>query len=66
MRALRDKCREYRSRGVDVCWLIDPARKTVEVFEEGREGVELEGGATLASEKVPDFSMPVAELWVEP
>jgi Uma2 family endonuclease len=65
LRDLREKCREYRSRGVDVCWLVDPGRKTVEVFEGDREGVQLEGGATLATAKVPGFSMPVAELWVE-
>lgn len=65
MRSLRDKCREYRSRGIEVCWLIDPIQRSVEVFEEGREGVEIEAGAVLASEKIPGFSMPIADLWAE-
>jgi Uma2 family endonuclease len=63
MASLQEKCREYRSRGVDVCWLIDPTRRTVEVFEDGREGVELAADGVLASEKIPGFSLPIVELW---
>lgn len=63
MASLRDKCREYRSRGIDVCWLIDSVRRTVEVFEDGREGVELEAGATLVNEQIPGFSLQIADLW---
>ena len=63
LRDLREKCREYRSRGVDVCWLIDPARRTVEVFEAGREGESLPADGTLESPAVPGFSMAVTDLW---
>ncbi|MFN0094530.1 MAG: Uma2 family endonuclease, partial [Dehalococcoidia bacterium] len=38
MTAQREKCRYYRRYGVAVCWLFDPASRTVEVFEEGRDG----------------------------
>jgi len=63
IRTLREKCAEYRSRGVDVCWLIDPMRRSVEVFDEGREGLELPADGTLESEHVPGFSLPISELW---
>lgn len=63
MATLRDKCREYRSRGIDVCWLIDPVRRTVEVFEDGREGIELVPDGELSSDRMPGFSLAVSELW---
>lgn len=65
MRSLREKCTEYRSRGIDVCWLIDPAGRTVEVFEEGREGIQLDVDAALATRKLPGFSIQISELWAE-
>jgi len=65
MRSLREKCAEYRSRGIDVCWLVDPIRRSVEVFEDAREGVELADDAVLVSEKIAGFSLPIAELWSE-
>ena len=60
---LRAKCHEYRARGVDVCWLIDPGHRTVEVFEAGREGEMLAGDGVLESAAVPGFRMAVQELW---
>jgi Uma2 family endonuclease len=60
---LRDKCREYRAHGVDACWLIDPYRRTVEAFEDGREGEVLLAGATLESRYVPGLQVEVASLF---
>ncbi len=65
MSSLREKCREYRSRGIDVCWVIDPTRRTVEVFEEGREGVELSEDGVLNTDLIPGFSLPISDLWSE-
>ena len=63
MDAQRAKCRAFRQNGVDVCWLIDPETRTVEVFEGDRDGVPLASGGALTSVHLPDFVLPLAELW---
>jgi Uma2 family endonuclease len=63
LNSLRAKCRYYRAHDVDVCWLVDPAARTVEVYEEGREGETLGPGATLTSPALPGFSLPLASLF---
>jgi Uma2 family endonuclease len=60
---LRGKCEFYRRNGVDAAWLVDPESRTVEVFEEGREGVVLRDDATLTSPVLPDFELPLRELF---
>ncbi len=39
MASQRRKCRWFREHGVEVCWLIDPVSRTVEVLEGDRDGV---------------------------
>ena len=63
MPELRRKCRSFRANGVDVCWLIDPYRRWVEVFEGERDGVRLPADAALETAIMPGFSVPLAELW---
>jgi Uma2 family endonuclease len=63
MNELREKCREYRARGIDAAWLIDPERRRVEVFEDERDAEPLAADASLESRYVPGFSLPVASLW---
>jgi Uma2 family endonuclease len=60
---LRTKCRFYRANGVDVCWLADPATRTVEVFEGERDAVRLPADATLESPLLRGFSVPLAKLF---
>lgn len=60
---LRAKCREYRERGVDVCWLIDPGARSVEVFDSARDGDQLQPGASLESAAMPGFALALDELW---
>jgi Uma2 family endonuclease len=60
---MRAKCREYRHRGVDVVWLVSSARRSVEVFEEGRDGDVLVGGAVLDSPHLPGFAVSLPELF---
>jgi Uma2 family endonuclease len=60
---LREKCRRFRRAGVDACWLIDPASRTVEVFEGSRDGDPLDSSATLDARALPGFSLPLAELF---
>jgi Uma2 family endonuclease len=61
--AARAKCRAFRRNGVDVCWLIDPAARTVEVFEQGREGLRLDSGEPLETSLMLGFSLSQAELF---
>jgi Uma2 family endonuclease len=61
--AQRAKCRAFRQNGVDVCWLIDPETRSVEVFEGDRDGVPLTSGGALTSVHLPDFVLPLAALW---
>jgi Uma2 family endonuclease len=60
---LRTKCRFYRANGVDVCWLVDPASRTVEVFEGARDADRLPAEGTLESPLLPGFSVPLAKLF---
>jgi Uma2 family endonuclease len=56
MTELRAKCRAYRAGGVEVCWLFDPADRTVEVFEGRRDGETIPPHAKLESPFLPGFS----------
>ena len=60
---LRRKCRAFRENGVDVCWLIDPSSRSVEVFEGDRDGEYLAPEATLETLVMPGFSLPLTELF---
>jgi Uma2 family endonuclease len=63
MDTLRKKCREYRSHGVDVAWLINPEQRIVEVFEADRDGDVLQGDAVLASVYLPGFELTLRGLF---
>ncbi len=59
----RAKCRFYRNQGVEVCWLVDPGTRTVEVFEDGREGVVVGAGGVLGSARLPGLGIDVDALF---
>jgi Uma2 family endonuclease len=63
MAELRRKCRSFRANGVDVCWLVDPASRTVEVFEGSRDGERLTADAALETSVMPGFSLPLKDLF---
>jgi Uma2 family endonuclease len=65
MGSLRDKCRGYLSRGIPVCWLIDPFARTVEVFEGPGVPQQILSDGELTSPELPGFALPIAELWAE-
>ncbi len=60
---LRDMCREYRSRGVDVCWLIDPEARIGEVFDATRDGETVPSDGALEAEALPGFKLELPGLW---
>lgn len=60
---LRSKCRAFRPKGVDVCWLIDPYARAVEVFEGSHDSQRLPAESALETGVMPGFSLPLSELW---
>jgi len=63
LRELREKCRAFRANGVDACWLIDPDARTVEVFEDDRDGATVKGEATLTCAAMPGFELLLSDLF---
>ncbi|MBI2766499.1 MAG: Uma2 family endonuclease [Chloroflexi bacterium] len=63
MNELRAKCRAFRSAGVDACWIIDPERRTAEVFEGDRDADPVGREERLESTFLPGFVLPLAELF---
>ncbi len=59
----RDKCRYYREHGIDVCWLVDPKFRVVEVFEGARDAEPVERTGMLRSVHLPGFELALADLW---
>jgi Uma2 family endonuclease len=63
MRELRAKCHFYRQSGVEAAWLIDPASRTVEVFERDLDGARLDETSVLTSPLLPGFELPLKQLF---
>jgi Uma2 family endonuclease len=61
---MREKVREYFTRGVRMVWLIDPEDRNVWVYRSADEARVLHEGATLSGEDVlPGFTCRVADLF---
>jgi Uma2 family endonuclease len=62
---------EWRSRmqmwirnGVQLAWLFDPSRKTVEIYRQGREPEVLDGGSAVEGEgPVAGFVLELRNIW---
>jgi Uma2 family endonuclease len=63
MRVQREKCRFYRSAGVDVCWLVDPLSRTVEVFDSSLDGAVLRANDALELAAMPGFRVELTDLF---
>lgn len=63
MAELRRKCRSFRENGVEVCWLVDPVARRVEVFDGEGDGVELPQDGALEAVVMPGFRLPLADLF---
>lgn len=61
---LQAKMRLWVANGAEVAWLVDPARKTVEVHRRGREVEVLEGGSTVEGDgPVAGFVLELGRVW---
>jgi Uma2 family endonuclease len=59
----REKCREMRRYGVDVCWLIDPERRAIEIFEGAADGKPHEVNSPLTSTLLPGLAIDPGQLF---
>ncbi|MCC7364725.1 MAG: Uma2 family endonuclease [Dehalococcoidia bacterium] len=61
--SLREKCRYYRRYGVDICWLVDPNARTIEIFDAASDGLTRREGDELATPLIPGLRLPVASIF---
>ncbi len=60
----QEKMRRWIGYGAELAWLIDPARKTVEIYRPGREPEVLEGGSAVEGEgPVAGFVLELGRIW---
>ena len=61
---LQAKMQMWLANGAEVAWLIDPSRKTVEVYRAGRVVVVLVGGCAVVGDGVmAGFELELARIW---
>jgi Uma2 family endonuclease len=61
---LQAKMRLWVANGAEVAWLVDPSRKTVEVYRPGREAEVLEGGSAVEGDgPVAGFVLELGRVW---
>jgi Uma2 family endonuclease len=61
---LQAKMRLWIANGAELAWLIDPSRKTVEIYRPGREPEVLEGGSFVEGEgPVAGFVLELGTIW---
>lgn len=64
LKILQTKMEEYRDNGVRLGWLVDPQRKTVEIYRPGQEVEALENITLLSGENVlPGFTLDLSEIF---
>ena len=61
---LQAKMQMWIANGAEVAWLVDPLRKTVEVYRPGREAEVLEGGSAVEGDgPVAGFVLELGRVW---
>jgi Uma2 family endonuclease len=61
---LQAKMRLWVANGAEVAWLVDPARKTVEVYRAGREAEVVAGGGAVEGDgPVAGFVLDLGRVW---
>ena len=64
LKPLREKMQVWISNGCELAWLVDPSRKTVEIYRPGREPEVLEGGSIVEGEgPVAGFVLELGKIW---
>ena len=61
---LQEKMRLWVANGAELAWLVDPSRKTVEIYRPGREAEVVEGGSAVEGEgPVTGFVLELGKIW---
>jgi Uma2 family endonuclease len=62
---ISDRIDDWLSAGVQMLWIVDPFRRTVTIYQPGRDPMLLgEHGVLDGDPVVPGFRCPVAEIFV--
>jgi len=61
---LQAKMKLWIANGAELAWLIDPSRKTVEIYRLGREAEVVEGGRVVeGAGPVAGFVLELGKIW---
>jgi Uma2 family endonuclease len=64
LRELQAKMQMWIANGAELAWLVDPSRKTVEVYRPGREAEVLESGSAVVGDgPVAGFVLELGRVW---
>ncbi|MBI3246622.1 MAG: Uma2 family endonuclease [Deltaproteobacteria bacterium] len=64
---LQEKMQEYLDNGARLGWLLDPLERRVHVYQPGQLVLVLDDPETIDGDPIlPDFVLPVRELWEPP
>ena len=67
VKQLREKADYYLANGTQLVWLVYPHQRMVEVYSlDGDVEILFEDDLLTGGEVLPDFSMPVAEVFADP
>ena len=64
LKEIREKMEEYRDSGVKLGWLINPKKRTVEIYRPGQEKEIQKNPGSLSGEDIlPGFVLDLAVIW---
>lgn len=63
VRELREKAQFYLAHGTQLVWLVFPEQRIVEWYATDDEGIVAEGGVLEGRDVLPDFKLPVSEIF---
>lgn len=63
---MRDRAAYYLGLGIKMVWLVYTKKRLVEVITAEATEIYLDGDTVHAEPLLPEFSMPVADVFVEP
>lgn len=67
IKAMREKATYYLANGAKLVWLVYPRKRIVEVYTaDGEIDILHESDTLSGAEVLPDFTLPVAELFADP
>lgn len=61
---LQEKMAEYMDNGVKLGWLINPDKKQIEIYRQGKEKEILDNPKTVSGEDIlPEFTLDLSLIW---